>query len=677
MEPRLALACSAASILLACGDLGLSDGSMPDGGAARQSVYVVPDSLDELEGEHFFDHPWPSDLRIEGSFPRFAGFPNPRQLDPIAAYIEATKGLAQGFSPVGPGYLRFEVPLDPASLPHDPLQATSPSSSVQLLDIDPASPEHGTRRLVSLSFRAAGGMYVVPNTLRFMPTLGFPLRPATRYALVVTSALRDEAGAPFAPSAHLRQVLGLDPPDGPAREQARTALQDAIDEIEAADIPADLIAHLAVFTTGDPVEELRSVQQQLRAEVEPPDFYADRWEEPVTKGKLYDEYLGWYGPLPNYQEGKLPFAQNGDGGFFNFVDGTPEPVDYFDARFSLTVPKAEACPVPPDGYPIVLVAHGTGGDYRSHLDFAGTLANRCICSMGVDQIFHGERPGAPDDPVQVALLFFNFQNVIAARTNGRQSALDEVQRARLFTETKAVIPASVSATGKPIGFDGSRVLFFGHSQGGLNGPLYLALDDSARGGVLSGSGSVIGLALLEKTKPEPSIPDLVKNVLLGLPPENYDEFDLYHPAIALAQWLIDPLDAVNYARLTVREPLEGLAPKSIYMTEGIGPDGVGDSYAPPKGTEAQAIAMGLPLQIPPQHPIVELAWGGPGQVQVPPEGLCGNLAEGQASGVLAQFAPAPGEDGHFVVYDVPEARAQAAEFLRALADDPKGCVPAP
>jgi hypothetical protein len=89
------------------------------------------------------------------------------------------------------------------------------------------------------------------------------------------------------------------------------------------------------------------------------------------------------------------------------------------------------------------------------------------------------------------------------------------------------------------------------------------------------------------------------------------------------------------------------------------------------------LAMGLPLQIPMQHLIAELRWGGPEPVEVPPEGLSGNLVEQQASGVLAQWPVPPGNDGHFVVFKVEKASAQATGFLRNLADNPAGRVPAP
>ena len=132
------------------------------------------------------------------------------------------------------------------------------------------------------------------------------------------------------------------------------------------------------------------------------------------------------------------------------------------------------------------------------------MAQHCLASMGIDQIFHGTRPGAPpaSDPNLEGdedLLFINLNNPIAARTNSQQAAIDVVQQARLFTATHVTVPASVSRTGSAIAFDATKLIFIGHSQGGLNGPLFFAADDQARGGVLSGSGAMITVALLEKT----------------------------------------------------------------------------------------------------------------------------------------------------------------------------------
>jgi hypothetical protein len=188
---------------------------------------------------------------------------------------------------------------------------------------------------------------------------------------------------------------------------------------------------------------------------------------------------------------------------------------------------------------------------------------------------------------------------------------------------------------------------------------------------------VLTITLLEKTQPSPSIVGLVDTIFLGLLGGETSEVDYFHPAISFAQTAVDVVDPIHYARYSIQEPRAGFKPKSIYQTEGINPDGTGDNYAPPHGIEAHAIALGLPLQIPFQHAIIETQWGGPQAVMVPAGGLPGNLAGGDASGVLAQWPVPKGDDGHFVVFDVPAAREQAAQFIENLGDDPKGRVPAP
>jgi hypothetical protein len=644
------------------------------------AVYLVPSSLDQLNEETFFDHPWPSDLRLENGSPRLTGYYNPRALPIITTYLEAMKGQLDGFSPAAAGYLRFSGAIDPSSLPTTPRDGLDEGASVQLIDVDPDSPERWQRKLVSLEWREQEGVYYRPNTLAFMPSIGFPLRPHTRYALVVTDAVQAKSGGSIAQDATLAKVIGVADADAATRAASAT-LAPAIGELENAGIARGSIVHLAVFTTGDPTKELIAVRDGVTSTVAAPTAEDDQWVQgPV--GPSWKEYQGRYGPSPNYQRGTIPFTHYGDGGEFVFDDkGLPVLQSAFDLRFSITIPKSTICPMPPDGYPIVLYAHGTGGDWRSYIDdgTATALARHCLAAMGVDQIFQGARQGSDPNATesQVGLTFYNFNNPPAARTNGRQSAIDEVQRARLFTDSHMSIPAHVSANGQEIKLDASRLMFFGHSQGGLNGPLFTAIDPAARGGVFSGSGAEIIIALLEKTEPQPSVAGLVTSLLLGLKADEVEEEDQFHPGLSLIQSIIDVVDPLHYARLQTVDPRPGFAPKSVYMTEGINPDGTGDSYAPPHGIEAHAIAIGLPLQLPDQHDIAELKWGGPQPVTIPAEGLSGNLAGGKASGVLGQWAVPPGDDGHFVVFDVPAATTQAAQFLQNLAANPNGLVPPP
>lgn len=667
----------------AAGDGG---GDEPTGDAASDAalathvLFALPASLDELAGDTFLDHPWPSDARLDADgTPHWAGFRNPRALAILDEYAAAVDGRVRGFSPVAAGYLRFDGALDPATLPAGAAASVGAASSVALVDVDEASPERGTRKLVHVELRADEGVYWQANTLAWAPEQGFPLRPATRYALVVTTAVRDAEGRALVAPTTLREVLGLDAPSS-----ASQALHDAwvkpIAELRSAGIPEADVAALAVFTTSDPTAELEAVRDDVRANVAPPTADASKWKKAEGNAD-YQAYEGEYGPSPDYQLGTPPFATSGSGGDFAFDSGKPAVQRLFSLRFALVVPSATACPPPADGYPVVLYAHGTGGDYRSFVrdGTARSLARSCLASMGIDQIFHGTRPGAPVGSAsyvetQEEILFFNFQNPAAARTNGRQAAIDEVQRARLFTESHLEVPAATTG-GAAVRFDATKVLFFGHSQGGLNGPLFLAVDDGARGGVLSGSGSMISVSLLLKTKPDPSVANLVATVFLGLKPAEIPELSSLSPPMALAQTLVDAEDPIHYVRHLFASPRPGMAPKSIYQTEGVRADFTGDSFTPPPSIEIQAIATGLPVQNPVIHPLGDLALAGLANVDVPAGGLAHNLAGGKASGVLAQWLPVG--DGHFVVFDVAAARAQAAGFLRNLADDPYGTVPAP
>jgi len=47
--------------------------------------------------------------------------------------------------------------------------------------------------------------------------------------------------------------------------------------------------------------------------------------------------------------------------------------------------------------------------------------------------------------------------------------------------------------------------------------------------------------------------------------------------------------------------------------------------------------------------------------------ITGNVAGGQATGVLLEYTAPAGDDGHFVVFDVPDAVAQSNRFLASHA----------
>ncbi len=216
-------------------------------------------------------------------------------------------------------------------------------------------------------------------------------------------------------------------------------------------------------------------------------------------------------------------------------------------------------------------------------------------------------------------------------------------------------------------FDPSRIMFFGHSQGGLNGPLWLAANDGARAGVLSGAGGAFNVSLLLKTSPV-NIPAIITSILALAPRELVS----LHPAITLLQLMVDPSDPVNYGRYIVREPRQGLRAKHVFQTQGFV-----DTYAPPEGIAALARSIALPLVAPSPHPDPLVALTGVGTATLPARNNVVLAGGATATGAWMQFDAPMGRDGHFVVFSVPGARLRAAAFLGSAGRDPDGVPTVP
>jgi hypothetical protein len=666
------------------GGTGAAGGTAGYGGGGAgtppgECVFLVPANPAELSGTSFFDHPWPSDFRLDANgLAEFAGFPNPRPSALLSSYVTAVDGSLAGFSPAAPGYLRFNSPIDQATLPADPVASLAPTSSVQLINVDPSSPTQGQRLRVSLAWHPTADGYWTDNTLAFMPTPGFPLREGTRYALVVTNALT-AAGTRLGACGGLRQVLGLEVATG-AAGALRDAWADAVARLESAGIPRTAIAHLTVFTTDRPTLETRRLRDWVVSNYPLPEPSA---LTPVERTLgVMDTYEGSYGPSPDFQAGTPPFLLSG-GDMTVDGAGNPAVARELELRFVLSVPSSAGCPLPAAGYPVVLYAHGTGGSYRSVVTngAAGFLAARCLASVGIDQIFHGTRPGgpcaargyvAPCNPLPESVAVFNAQNPASLRNTNRQAAIDLVQLARLVSASRLVVAAGTSYTGQRIDLDAGRVLLMAHSQGATSGPLALAVDDQLLGGVLSGSAAMASLSLLGRSQPQ-NLSTLMTNELYGA--GSGATLEVFHPVMSLLQTMLDEGDPLHYAASIVAEPPAGFAPKSLLMVEGIGADGQSDSYVSSHAIEVHALAIGLPPLLPLVWPIPEYGFSSLSPVEVPSAGLAGNLALGNATGALVQWAPPPGNDPHFVIFDVPAASAQAATFLQSLAVDRLGRIP--
>lgn len=658
----LAVGCAAVLTLSACGEISVAGGA--DGGAGGRASTELGSNVarwhlhrsGEVERTDEFLLPWPNDLaRDAQGRVDLDAFPHEGVHTLVRQYLRTFDRRLGGFSLQAAVYFRFTGGVAPSSLPQRGAQSLEAGSTLQLIDIDPASPDRGRRVPVQWYFREHATRYWPAHTLAVAPTFGHPLRSRTRYALAVTTDLRGPGGSRFVRDADLDAVLSGRSDVDAVTTAARALYLPAVEALGAAGVPASRVLSLAVFTTQDAVSEMFRAVDWLRREGPTPTLQG-KLSEPEAR-EFFTVLRGHYGPNPVFQAGESPYSQIGSGDFALGADGTPTVQRSESIRFAVTLPRT---PMPPNGYPVAIYAHGTGGDAESFIrdNTAGTLAAQGVATLGFDQIFHGERAAAGTSP---ELAFFNFGNPSAGRTNNRQATLDLVQCGRFVRGLRAMI----AREGGPqeLRFDGGNVFFFGHSQGGLNGPLWLAAEDGARAAVLSGAAGNIAISLLEKVEPI-DIPAFINSLLLlernvpGVP----DELVPLHPIASLLQLIIDPSDPVSYGRYILREPRAGNTAKHVFQTQGFI-----DRYAPPAGIAALALSIGLPLAEPVLHE--EPGWSLLNELS-PTLPLTGNVSGRTAAWM--QFDAPSGVDGHFVIFRVRGAQNRAAQFLGSAARDERG-----
>ncbi len=195
--------------------------------------------------------------------------------------------------------------------------------------------------------------------------------------------------------------------------------------------------------------------------------------------------------------------------------------------------------------------------------------------FGFDANMHGTRRGASTQSPDV--LFFNVVNPRAARDNVLQAAADVISAMRV---TSVNIPMNLSPINAEVKFDGTKTLYWGHSQGSVAGQIALSQTDLSPALLLSGAGSRLIESLLTKQRPFNTKGGL--EFLIG------DTVDEYHPVMILFQSFFDRADPIHHNPLYLRHVPDGLHPKHIYMA--FGP---GDTYTPDASQTRSAGSLGV------------------------------------------------------------------------------------
>jgi hypothetical protein len=610
-----------APLILLCGCTNLGD---------RPRAIFTPQ-----EGD-FWRTPWPSDLRRDlDNTIAVSDFPNPHTVPLLIDYIAFVDDL-DGFGTNTGIYFPLSGPIDQTMLP-TPQGSLSPDAAVLLVDVDPASPWFGEQ--VPLQWEVLEGdfsAYLPDHLFTVAPVFGFPLRPATEYAAILTTELA-------------RPAPGFDALWKPSHaDHAHVAnLKDVLPFLGLA--PSD-VAVAAVFTTQDPLQEMAEVTWHARERLEVPDLGLDL--EHLYDHDTYTAYRTHY-PSPVYTHGERPYQTEG-GGFVFDDAGDPVVHSWDDMRLAVCTPTDLSDP-PKNGWPVVIFQDGTGSEYRSFcnsdgaLEVATQLGSSGLIGLGIDQPLHGTRGEGTD------LTNFNLFNADSGVTNFRQGAVDAVYLAHALASKKWTMHTP-QGTGVPLNPD--RVMFMGHSQGGLTGALGAPFfGDDVHAAVLSGAGGVLAITILERK----DIIDFEAMVINVLRIEGETISPLY-PVLGLIQTAVEVTDPVNYAPYWNANqgwwPHQGSP--SVLLTSGT------KDEATPYET---AIALASAGQLPMLHPqITESLPHDMRGLRSAPGALSGNTQAWNGETVTSAFSQWR-NGSHWVIFERAKAAELYRHYLETAADD--------
>jgi predicted esterase len=550
------------------------------------------------------------------------GLPPTAAFQPARDYLGSVASQLQVLTGFGT-YASLRIPFDqPVALP----PTDNPSGILLLQSDDLAAPPAPIRAAFDDT----------DSSLEVQPVL--PLKPNTRYALVLTTALVDHAGIPIHPSVDFAAVLAG---SALSAELAawRTQLQPVLAFLNAElGIATDSLALVDVFTTEPIVDDLVAIDGRLnRNELVPGRPSFDNSPIPGLQTGIFQEGTVQFQSVVGSRTSSN-IAAVGIGTFASY-DFRTGPSGAFDPRFVtggdapgqnqldfyMTIPKAAA---PPDGYPITIFGHGLGGSGLDVVNVSSAVGNAPMMAIGISALQNGRRGSAAD--------FFVFDNLATSREYLRQTVADLLQLTHMIQNAHRVGIAPFDQ------IDPNHILYFGGSLGGILGTMFMALEPDIQVAMLSVPGG--GLPTILQSPLLSTILTVPISQLSGIPDDDPNFANFLHRLLPIIQWVWDPGDPINYAPyvLAGHVQLPGVPPKRILMHEGIM-----DAVLPNANAEALALAMRLP----------DL------------KASKGCMAAAGCTGiwrfVMTEYGQ-PDMSGHGVTTNVPQAHMQAGAFLTSF-----------
>ncbi len=635
---------------------------------------------DTTQPGHFFDLPYPSDLRLDAAgHPLVAGWPNPNAI-PLVTGLIASAAERVGWPTLAVGYFDFDAPLAARALA-DPIVAAA-DAPILLVDLSDSPPPRG--RLTPVWAQAAVDDPYLPKTvLAVAARPGFVLSPSRTYAFVVRRSLRDANGDLLGVPPAMSALAHGETPPGARGAMARTLYAPLWPVLSALGVPADDVAAATVFTTADVVADTRRLALQVDAahKVVVRDLHVD-----PDVGATHPRYCELHGTVsfPQFQAGKPPF--NTEGSLVLDPSGNLIQQGIETALVVISIPKA---PMPAGGYPLVQYFHGSGGDPKQIADAspfqpgededhgmtkglgpAHVLAHDGIAmAASALPVAPSRLPGATD------YQYINFNNLAATRDIFRQGVLEQV----LFASAIEAIEIPESALSGCAGpslpvaatayrFDPGKHYAQGQSMGGMYANLLAAVEPRLKAVVPTGAGGHWGYFILE-TQFIPGAGALIASAF------DVKASSFVHPLLVLFETAAEVSDPLVSTPRIGHDPLPGLEPRSIYE-----PVGEGDAYFPTVIYDAMALGYDNEQAGEPIWPSMQAALELDGRAGIAAYPVSGNRRSGGGqpfTGAVVQYRGDGIANPHYIFRQLDAVKYQYRCFFSSAARLGTPSVPAP
>ena len=674
------------AVVAASGACGSS--SSGGGSTASGTVAVFDASADLQSSDHFFDFPYPSDLRLTASgAPDLTGIANPT-MTPIFEGLRQIAMDRVGFPLMPVAYFRFTQPVAPQNLAN--VIPADKGSPILLLDLD----ANGAL-IPTFASTPASDAYVADNVLAVTPRPGFILMPKHKHAVVVMRSLGDATGAPLGVAPELAALETA----AASSSAAATLYAPLWSALQTLGVKVADVASATVFTTGDVVADTFALSEKVLS------AYSVSITNPVIDsngGAELDRICEVEAQVtyPQFQVGTIPFDT--DGLFMIGPDGTPVKQSDLTVPVTITLPKMQ---MPTGGFPLAVYFHGTGGVSTAIVD-RGTWhyeTNAANCpGMELDSwngatgcntrgtgpgyvvAEHGIAMAASALPLnpqrwpaganQPLPEYLNINNVASLRDNFRQGILEQ----RLFFAAlgKLTIDPSVVAACEGLSLpEGETAYHFvpriaqGQSMGAMYANLISAVEPGIEATVATGAGGYWSYFILQSS--------YLANVPgdLGLLLDIHQSFTYMHPTMMVAQTGLEPADPMAYMPRVGFNPLPTHPSRPIYQ-----PVGLGDSYFT---TDIQnAVAMAYEnketgdMIWPTMQPALALEGLG-GMVPYDVTNERSSIAAAPYTGVVVQYMGDGIYDPHEIFSQLDAVKYQYGCFFDSFLRSGHATVPAP